>query len=425
MNVVGLINNKRNNINLTKEDIQFIIDGYMDDSIKDYQMSALLMAICINGMNDEEIFNLTKAILSNGKKIDLSLIEGIKVDKHSTGGVGDKTTLVISPLVASCGVIIPKISGRGLGHTGGTADKLEAIKNFNVNLASDELTKQLQAIGVVIATSSFDLVPVDKKMYALRDVTGTVSSLPLIAASIMSKKIATGADKIVLDVKVGRGALIATKEEGKTLAEIMINIGKRFGKETIAIVSNMDYPLGNNIGNGLEVIEAIDILNGKGNKDLRELCIILASYMVSLGKNIPLEEARLLVETNIDNGKAYNKFVELVNYQQGDINNIAVSDNIIEIKTNRTGYINDIDALKIGKLSMNLGAGRRVKEDIIDYGAGISLVKKINDFVNSGDVIARVYMGNKKIPLNEVEEAFIISDKITVKKPLIYEVIIN
>ena len=284
MNIIDLINKKRLKKALTNEEIKFIIERFMSGKIKDYQMSSLLMAICINGMNEKETIALTKAMLDNSEKLDLSSIKEIKVDKHSTGGVGDKTTLVIAPLVAACGVVVPKMSGKGLGHTGGTIDKLESIEGFNPNLSDEEFINQLKEIRVAITTTSSNLVPADKKIYALRDVTGTVSSLPLIASSVMSKKIATGADRIVLDIKIGKGAFIKTKAEAISLAKIMIKIGKYFNKETVAIISNMNYPLGYNIGNGLEVMEAIDILKGKGNKELRELCLVLASHMVSLGK---------------------------------------------------------------------------------------------------------------------------------------------
>lgn len=423
MNIIDLINKKRLKKALTNEEIKFIIERFMSGKIKDYQMSSLLMAICINGMNEKETIALTKAMLDNSEKLDLSSIKEIKVDKHSTGGVGDKTTLVIAPLVAACGVVVPKMSGKGLGHTGGTIDKLESIEGFNPNLSDEEFINQLKEIRVAITTTSSNLVPADKKIYALRDVTGTVSSLPLIASSVMSKKIATGADRIVLDIKIGKGAFIKTKAEAISLAKIMIKIGKYFNKETVAIISNMNYPLGYNIGNGLEVMEAIDILKGKGNKELRELCLVLASHMVSLGKGISLKEAETLVTNKLNNGEGYKKLIELIKYQDGNINTIALSNKIIPIKAPRAGYITDIDALKIGNISMNLGAGRQVKEDIIDHGVGIILTKVVGDYVKKDEVIANVHLGDKKIDLNALIDAFTISDHKKEKEPLIYKII--
>jgi pyrimidine-nucleoside phosphorylase len=423
MDIINIINKKRENKILTKDELAYVIDSYMNDDIKDYQVSALLMAICLNGMNDDEINNLTSLMLRSGDTFDLSSIKGIKVDKHSTGGVGDKTTLVIAPLAASCGLIVPKMSGRGLGHTGGTIDKLESIKGFNVNLSNDEFLKQLNEIGLAITTSSLNVVPADKKLYALRDVTGTVSSLPLIASSIMSKKLATNADKIVLDVKTGNGALIKNKEEAIELAKIMIQIGKNFGKETMALITNMNFPLGNSIGNGLEVREAIETLKGNGDKDFRELCLTLASYMVSLGKNIDIEQARKEVETNLDNGNAYNTFVSMVNYQQGDINNIDIADKMINYQALTTGYINEIDTLSLGKYVMSLGAGRETKEDIIDYGVGIVLQRKQGDYVRKGDVIATIYVRDESLSLKPLDNIFNIEETKKEIEPLIYGIV--
>lgn len=422
MDIITLINKKRMNQKLTLAEMDYIISNYLNGKIKDYQMSALLMAISINGMTDEETINLTKIMLKFSNFIDLSDVDGITVDKHSTGGVGDKTTLIVLPLVASCGVIVPKMSGRGLGHTGGTIDKLEAINNFKVNLTKEQFINQLKEIGIAIMETSIDLVPADKKIYELRDVTGTTFSSPLIASSIMSKKIASGADKIVLDVKVGKGSLLRTKKEALAVARLMIKIGSSFNKQVIAIISNMNYPLGNNIGNGLEIKEAISVLKGRGNKDLRELSIIIASYMVSLGKQISFKQSRLLVEANLANGKAYHKFKELVNYQQGKLNEISLSTNIADIKSSQDGYINDIDALKIGSLSTALGAGRITKGELIDYGAGISLVKTVGDKVKRGEVIAKIYLGDKEVDLNEIIKTFVISSKKPKKEPLIYKI---
>lgn len=423
MNIVELINKKRLKENLSFEELDYIINAYLKDEIKDYQMSALLMSICLNGMSDEETSNLTKIMLNSGEKLDLSSIAGVKVDKHSTGGVGDKTTLIIVPMVASCGVIVPKMSGRSLGHTGGTADKLESIPGIKIALTIDEIIKQLKDIGAVMTTSSLNIVPADKKIYALRDVTGTVSSIPLMASSIMSKKLAIGADKILLDVKVGNGAYMTNLDDAKALARTMVNIGNSFNKETVAIITNMDYPLGSNIGNALEIEEAKDILQGKVSNDLKDLCITLASYMVSLGKSISLEEAQKLVVDNLNNGKAYEKFLEIINYQQGDINGIKISDTIIEVKTNQEGYINNINALVIGELSMALGAGRINKEDVVDSSVGIVLTKAVGDYVKVDDVIAKLYIGNKQISNEAVLKAFAISSEPIAKEPLIIDVI--
>ena len=423
MNIVDIINKKEANEILSNDELSYVINAYMNDEIKDYQVSSLLMAICLNGMNDEEIINLTSIMLHSGDMFDLSTIPGIKVDKHSTGGVGDKTTLVVAPLAASCGLVIPKMSGRGLGHTGGTIDKLEAIHNFNVNLSVEQFLKQLKEIGIAITTSSLNFVPADKKLYALRDVTGTVSSIPLIAASIMSKKLATNADKIVLDVKVGNGALLKTKEEATELANIMVKIGKQFNKETVALITNMDYPLGNSIGNGLEVREAIDTLKGNGDKNFRELCITLASYMVSIGKNVDITTSRTEVITNLSNGSAYEKFAEMVMRQNGDINNIDISDKTIDYKALRSGYLNKIDALSLGKYVMKMGAGRETKEDVIDYGVGIVLQHQIGDYINEGDILATLYIRSEEIDATPLNDIFIIEETLKELKPLIYGIV--
>lgn len=423
MNIVDIINKKREKGKLSEEELTYVINAYMANEVKDYQVSALLMAICINGMDEDEIFALTSIMLHSGDIFDLSSISGTKVDKHSTGGVGDKTTLVVAPLAASCGLVISKMSGRGLGHTGGTIDKLESIHNFNVNLSHDEFLNQLREIGVAITTSSLNIDPADKKLYALRDVTGTVSSLPLIASSIMSKKLATNADKIVLDVKVGNGALIKDKEEAIELAKIMIKIGKNFGKETMALITNMDYPLGNSIGNGLEVREAVETLQGKGDKDFKKLCVTLASHMVSIAKNVGIDEALSEVQNNLDNGNAYEKFKTMVTHQKGDINDIAISNKTVEYKAIKAGYINDINALELGKYVMKMGAGRETKEDIIDYGVGIVLNHKPGDLVNIGDTLATLYINNDNIDMKPLDEIFTIEAEPKELKPLIYEII--
>lgn len=390
--IVDIINKKRLGLALNYDEIYFIFNGYLNGNVKDYQMSSLLMAICINGMNDDEVLALTKIFIESGDVLDFSNIDGIKVDKHSTGGIGDKTTLIIAPIVASLGVPVVKMSGRGLGYTGGTIDKLESIKGFRIDLSDDEVLEQVRNIGVVVTGQTANLVPMDKVIYALRDVTATVSSIPLIASSIMSKKIASGADKILIDIKVGDGALLQSMEDAEKLSELMIKIGNFYGREVRTKISDMNVPLGRAIGNSLEVLEAISVLKNKdGNNNLTNLCIELASEMVSMGKNIGYEEAKKLVIENIDNGKAYNKFLEMVKCQGGDIDSLSVSNSKQEIFADRNGIVKNIDALKLGKLSVSLGAGRESKEDKIDYSVGIYLNKLVGDKVAKGDVIATIY----------------------------------
>lgn len=396
MNIIEIINKKRLKQELTDEEIKYIIDNYLSNEIKDYQMSALLMAIVLNGMTNEEIYSLTKYMAMSGEELDLSPLGTNVVDKHSTGGVGDKTTLIISPIVASCGVKVAKMSGRGLGHTGGTIDKLESIPGFNVNLTEQEFLNQINTINVAITSQTKDIAVADKKIYALRDVTATVESIPLIASSIMSKKIALGAKKLVLDIKVGSGALIKNLEDAKKLAKLMIDIGSSNNIKVICLLTNMSIPLGNNIGNSLEVSEAIDILKNNKQGPLRDICIELSSYMVSLGLNISYDEAKTKVINNLDNGNAYNKFLELVNFQHGLIDELPQAKHKYEIKSMTEGYLVDIDAYKLGVLSMSLGAGRHNKEDIIDYSAGIIVNKNINDYVNKSDTIMTLYT-NKEI----------------------------
>lgn len=420
MYIVDLINKKRNNLVFTKEEIDYIINEYTNDNIKDYQMSSLLMAICINGLNSEETCLLTEAMLNSGKTIDLSSIPGVKVDKHSTGGVGDKTTLIVAPIVASCDVPVAKMSGRSLGYTGGTIDKLESIPGYKVNIPIDDFIKQVSEIKVCISTTTENLAPADKKIYALRDVTGTVSSKSLIAASVMSKKLATGADKILLDVKYGKGALVNTKEEAVELARLMVYIGNKHGKETKALVTNMNYPLGSMIGNSLELKEVIQILNGRGNKDLRDLCVVLSSYMISMSKNIDFISAQGEVLEAIRTGKAYRKFLEFITYQGGDLRYVKISNNVVEVKSTKEGYLNDVDALEIAKCALKLGAGRTYKDELIDHSVGIEIIKNIGEYINVGDTLARAYVGDKTIDFNEIASAFRISLIKEDKEPLIY-----
>ena len=396
--ILDIINKKRLGKELSYEELDFFFNGYLDGKVADYQMSSLLMAICINGMTDEEIYALTKIFIDSGDVLDFSDIPGIKVDKHSTGGIGDKTTLVIAPIAAACGVPIIKMSGRGLGYTGGTIDKLESIPGYRIDLTDEEIIKQVHEIGIVVTGQTGDLVPMDKVIYALRDVTSTVSSIPLIASSIMSKKIASGADKIIIDIKVGNGALLQTKEDAKKLSSLMKKIGSFYNREVHTIISDMNAPLGYAVGNSLEVLEAIDVLKGK-EKDNHfvDLCIELASDMVSMGKNISIEEARDLVLEAIDSKKAYKKFLELVEYQHGDIKGIKVSENTYKIKAEKSGIIKKIDALEVGKLSLNLGAGKVSIKDKIDYTVGVKLNFEVGDVVDKGDVLATIYY-NKKNP---------------------------
>ena len=396
--ILDIINKKRLGKELSFKELDYFFNGYLNGEIADYQMSSLLMAICINGMTDEEIYALTKIFIDSGDILDFSDIDGIKVDKHSTGGIGDKTTLVIAPIVASLGVPVVKMSGRGLGYTGGTIDKLESIPGFRIDLTDKEIKKQVKEIGVVVTGQTGDLVPMDKVIYALRDVTATVSSIPLIASSIMSKKIASGADKILIDIKVGNGALLQTKEDAKKLSELMIKIGEFYQKEVRCIISDMNVPLGKCIGNSLEVLEAIDVLKGKEiNNNFVDLCIDLASEMVSMGKEISKKDAKKLVMDSIDFGTAYDKFEEMVKYQKGNIKDIKVSDNQVKLKAKKNGVIKKINALELGKLSQALGAGKVKKSDKIDYTVGIKLNKLVGDEVKKGDVLATLYV-NKSVP---------------------------
>lgn len=418
-----IINKKCNNKELTFDELDTIVNGYLKSKINDEDMTLFLHAICDNGMSEQETIDLTEIFINSGDKIDLSALEGPIIDKHSTGGVGDKTTLILAPLVASCGVKVAKMSGRGLGHTGGTIDKLESIEGFNVNLSKEEFIKQIEAIDVALVSQTSNLVPADKKIYALRDVTNTVSSIPLIASSIMSKKIASGADKIVIDLKIGKGALVKDLKEAHELAKIMIKIGKHYQKEVVCIVSNMNAPLGRAIGNSVEVMESIKVLRGKGPADVRELVIVLGSYMVSLGKGISLDEAELEITTNLDNKLAYRRFEDLVKWQHGDLHKIPMADNIISIKSPKAGFVNQIDALALGELARELGAGRLKKDDVIDHSVGFVLSKQVGDFVLENEELLIVYLNKKDINIKALLDCFEIENDFTNHEPLIYEVI--
>lgn len=421
MNMYEIIDKKRHKLVLNKEEIEYFIKGYVNGEIPDYQMSALLMAICCNGLNDKELNYLTLAMVNSGDILDLSPVNGITIDKHSTGGVGDKTTLIVAPIVASLGCKVAKMSGRALGFTGGTADKLEAIEGYNINIPEKDFIKQVNKIGIGLISSSGNLAPADKKIYALRDVTATVESIPLIASSIMSKKIAAGSKCILLDVKVGNGAFMKNIDDATLLAKKMVKIGKTAERNTMAIITNMDEPLGNKIGNNLEVIEAIEVLKGNGPKDLTQLCIELSAYMLMLCFNKEKEECIKLVKKALKDGSAFEKFRELIIAQGGNVNLIdnpelfKKSNFIVEVKATKTGYIEKMDTAKIGIVSGILGAGRIKKEDIIDYTAGIELLAKTGDYVKKGDIIAKLYTCKKDI-IKEAEETYLSTIHISQEK---------
>lgn len=403
MRMVDLIEKKRDGGILSKEEIDFIIENYTTGVLPDYQMSALAMAIFYKGMTDEEATNLALAMLRSGDEMDLSSISGIKVDKHSTGGVGDKTSLVLAPIVAALGINFAKMSGRGLGHTGGTIDKLESIPNFNVAIPTEQFIEQVKRCHLALVGQTGNLTPADKKLYALRDVTATVDSLPLIAASIMSKKLASGANVICLDVKVGAGAFMKTIEDAEKLAELMVQIGTKTGRKMTAILTDMDEPLGCTVGNSLEVKEAIETLRGNGPKDLEELCVEISGYLImDAGYAKTLEEGRVLAYEQIRNGKALEKLVEMVREQGGDAEYIldpsrfAVAKEMIPVYAKTSGYVHYINASEIGIASMTLGGGRETMKDTIDMAVGIVLEKKIGDQVKEGDVLAYVHSNGKR-----------------------------
>ena len=432
MRMVDIIIKKKENKELTKEEIRFFVKGFTDGSIPDYQASSLAMAICFNGMNKKEIGILTDEMLHSGDTIDLSKIQGKKVDKHSTGGVGDKTSLVLGPLVASCGVKLAKMSGRGLGHTGGTLDKLESIPGVSIDIEKEDFFKQVNEIGIAIVGQTGSLVPCDKKLYALRDVTGTVNSIPLIASSIMSKKLASGSDTILLDVKFGSGAFMKDLDSARELARTMVDIGDELNRDTRAILTDMNQPLGLAIGNSLEVIEAINTLNGNGPKDLVELCINAGAIMLVQAQRVStVEEGKKLLEESIKNKSALNKLCEMVKAQGGDDSYIKDSSKfekakyIIDVKSKKEGYIKEINALEIGEAACKLGAGRATKADVIDFAAGIVLEKKVGSKVNVGDTLCKVYSNKENIDsiLEEVVESFKISAEQIDVLPIIYEVV--
>ncbi|WP_456398607.1 pyrimidine-nucleoside phosphorylase [Mesoaciditoga sp.] len=410
MRPYDVILKKRNGIELSKEEIEFMVMGFVNGEVPDYQMAAFLMAVYFRHMSETERYNLTEIMARSGDTIDLSPIPGIKVDKHSTGGVGDKTTLVLAPMVSACGLPVAKMSGRGLGHTGGTIDKLEAIPGFRTALSEEEFMKNVKEHGIAVVGQTANLAPADKKIYALRDVTATIDEISLIASSIMSKKLAAGADGIVLDVKVGSGAFMKDIASATDLARAMVDIGKRHGRETVALLTNMDRPLGRTVGNALEVKEAIETLKGDGPEDLEELCVELGAQMLKIGKIAEtLNDARKMLRDSIKSGKAVEKFKELVEIQGGnsnvvdDLSLLGISSKTYEVKSPEDGYVYSMDAERVGIASMLLGAGRTKKEDKIDLSVGVELLKKTGDEVKKGETLCVLYYNDEKNLLSSAD----------------------
>lgn len=430
MRIYDIIKNKRDKRELTTAEIEYFIENYTNGKIPDYQASALLMAIYFNKMNKRETLDLTKAMINSGDTVDLSRIQGVKVDKHSTGGVGDTVTLVVGPMVAACGVPFVKMSGRGLGHTGGTLDKLESIRGFRVELDEEEFIRNSNEINICICSQTANIAPADKKLYALRDVTATVEDLSLIASSVMSKKLAIGSNAIILDVKIGSGAFMKDLDDAIQLAKAMVDIGDGYGRETIAVLSNMDEPLGKAVGNALEVKEAIETLKGQGPEDLYELSLLLGSKLLVLANKVENEEEgkKMLIDA-VESGAAYEKFKELVKYQGGDLNQIEdlnllpKAEHVIEVRSKKEGYVKSLNAEEVGKCALMLGAGRENMESIIDHSAGIVLKKKVDDEVNKGDVLAEIHCNDidmaKKVE-EHLREIYKIGAKNQEVKKLIY-----
>jgi len=397
MNIVDIIRKKRDGSSLSTEEITYLIKAISSGTVPDYQVSAWAMAVYFQGMDARETSDLALSMAYSGEVMDLSLIPGIKVDKHSTGGVGDKTTMVVLPLAAAAGVPVAKMSGRGLGHTGGTIDKFESIPGFQVEMKYDQFIEQVNNVGAAVVAQTGNLVPADKKLYAIRDVTATVDSIPLIASSVMSKKIAAGADRIVLDVKVGRGAFMPDYDHAAELARTMVDIGKQAGRQVVAVLSNMDQPLGRTVGNALEVKEAIETLKGRGPDDLVEICLVLAAYMVWLGGRCTCyEEAYQLVTNLLASGQGWQKFLQLVAAQNGSVSTaegygLPQAPIVREVTARHSGYVASIDALEVGLIAMRLGAGRAEMSDVIDYSVGVELCKKVGEYVKDGDKLAVVH----------------------------------
>lgn len=432
MRIYDIIAHKRDKAELSDEEIRYFVKGYVKGEIEHYHASALLMAIYLNGMTERETVTLTKEMAESGDMLDLSGIDGITVDKHSTGGVGDKTTLIVAPIVASLGLKTAKMSGRGLGHTGGTIDKLEAIKGFCTSLSPEAFIENVKKHGICVVGQSGDLAPADKMLYSLRDSTATVGSMPLIASSIMSKKLAAGAQCIVLDVKTGSGAFMKTPEEAEELSRKMVDIGNSAGRRVAAVISDMDTPLGKNIGNSLEVIEAIEVLKGKGSEDLREVCLVLAGNIIALAEGVTAEEGCKKAEAQLESGAAFEKFKEFIASQGGSLGQIEnpelfpKAEFCHRIIARESGYIERMNAEMIGSSSVILGAGRAKKDDSIDFAAGIILNRKTCDRVEKGDLLATLYTNNKK-SIESAERLFLDAIKISSNKkepsPLIYKVI--
>ena len=438
MNIVELIRKKREGGSLTEEEFRFLLTGYVEGNVPDYQMSAFLMACYFRGMSSEETLTFTKLMLHSGEVIDLSEIPGIKVDKHSTGGVGDKVSLILAPMVAACGVPVPMISGRGLGHTGGTLDKLESIPGFRTDLSIAEYKRVIRKIGLVMIGQTKEIAPADKKMYALRDVTATVECIPLIAGSIMSKKLAEGIDALVLDVKTGRGAFMQTNERALELAKTLVDIGNGFGKETIGFITNMNQPLGVAIGNWLEVVESVECLrgavgNGDASSDLMEVTYVLSGAMVYLGKKAKsIEDGIEKCRKTIEDGSAYRKLLELISAQGG---NIAAIENLVsyplpqftlEVKSSELGFISEIDSFELGLTSISLGAGREKIDDVIDMKAGILLKKKVGDAVDVGDILVVFYTDRENVLASareRITKAFKFSSHKPEHKPMILDLV--
>ena len=427
--MVDIITKKRDGHELSDEEISFFIKGYVDGKIPDYQVSALLMAIVFKGMRNREIVTLTDRMEHSGDVMDLSSIKGVKVDKHSTGGVGDKTSIALGPMVAACGAKLAKMSGRGLGHTGGTLDKLESIPGMKVFVSEEHFIKQVNDIGLAIIGQTASLVPADKKLYALRDVTGTVESTPLIASSVMSKKLASGSDCILLDVKFGNGAFMKNAKSAEELAKIMCKIGNALGRDTRAVLTDMDQPLGHAVGNALEIKEAIATLHGQGPKDFTDLCLRSGAIMLEQAKIVKSEEEGMeMLQKSIDDGSAFEKLKAMVKAQGGDVSYIEhpekfpLAKHIVEVKANKDGYIKQIVALEIGESAMRLGAGRETFDDVIDMSAGIVLNKKVGDKVNKGDVLCVVHTNKENFDsiLKDIENSFIIVDEFVSVPPTVH-----
>lgn len=430
MRMYDIIKKKRDGLELSSEEINYCIENYINGKIPDYQMSALLMAIYFNKMTERETLDLTKAMVNSGDIVDLSEVNGIKIDKHSTGGVGDTVTLILGPMIAACNVPFVKMSGRGLGHTGGTLDKLESIEGFRVELSKEEFLSNVNKINIAICSQTSNIAPADKKLYSLRDVTATVDNISLIASSIMSKKLAIGSDAIILDVKVGSGAFMKKLDDAISLSKEMVRIGCNYGRETVAVITNMDEPLGKAIGNSLEVKEAIEVLTGKGPEDLRELCLYIGSLILVLAKKVKdQDEGIKLLREVLDNNLAYNKFVELVEYQGGNVDQVRnpellpKSNYLLEVKSEMEGYVTSIDAEKIGICALKLGAGRETMDSAIDRSVGIVLNKKVNDKVAFGETLAYIHandMDKAREAEKEIKSIYRINKKPNTNKKLIY-----